>query len=399
MHAALSTPSPVVPFALFLLLSFDAGPAAAAKLLVATHGTDSVACGPSGAPCRSISQAIANAAAGDTIVVGPGRYGDANADGSFDDPGDEAAQIDSGCDCLVHVPADKPLFLLSRDGATTTLVDAAGAPIRVVKIDAPGTTFGKPKRGFTLTGSGDTIGFDSSAADLHVAGNIALANPSHGFRVQGDRCDTHANQALHNGSSGFFLDGARDGVTRSNLAVGNQEDGFSQVNPSLVQKNVSIGNVGDGFDQQGDDVVYRGNAALGNGEFGFDLNSGDRTLLTGNLANSNRNGVHVEGSDTVLTRNSIVGNLGVGVVVEAGGTPLTIAESNLVGNNASPDPAVTNCAVTSLAPGPLSVATNFWGAATGPGADPADELCLLVPQTGLVSDPPALLEIRVKPPR
>src|SRR5262245_29462563 len=93
-----------------------------AKTLVsANNGVDSVACGVSDSPCRSISRAIANAAAGDTIVVGPGYYGDLNQDGAYDDAGDEAGTPASGCLCVINV--NKRVTLKSRDGADATFID------------------------------------------------------------------------------------------------------------------------------------------------------------------------------------------------------------------------------------------------------------------------------------
>jgi hypothetical protein len=54
----------------------------------------------------------------------------------------------------------------------------------------------------------------------------------------------------------------------------------------------------------------------------------------------------------------------------------------------------------------LQVATNGTddtlcgtSAASGPGADPADGFCPFLPQIGLVVDPPAAKEIKVKAPR
>jgi len=68
---------------------------ASQDLYVANTGTDNTDCGPEGKlPCRSISRAIAHAQDDDTIVVGPGIYGDIN--GNFqietvtDDTGEEA---------------------------------------------------------------------------------------------------------------------------------------------------------------------------------------------------------------------------------------------------------------------------------------------------------------------
>ena len=76
-------------------------------LRVANNGSDSANCGPANAPCRSISQAISNAVPGDTIIVGPGHYGDLNGNGAFTEAGDEFGKIGSGCQCMIHV--DKPL--------------------------------------------------------------------------------------------------------------------------------------------------------------------------------------------------------------------------------------------------------------------------------------------------
>ena len=56
-----------------------------AALYVTNNGVDNQACGTKAAPCRSISQAIAYAKDGDKILVGPGRYGDLNGNGSFSD--------------------------------------------------------------------------------------------------------------------------------------------------------------------------------------------------------------------------------------------------------------------------------------------------------------------------
>ena len=61
--------------------------ATSASLQVANTGTDSPACGAA-TPCRSIGPAIANAASGDTILVGPGLYSsDLDRDGVRSEPG------------------------------------------------------------------------------------------------------------------------------------------------------------------------------------------------------------------------------------------------------------------------------------------------------------------------
>ena len=57
-----------------------ASSASAKTLVSAMNGVDSMACGANTAPCRSIGFAVLNAADGDTILVGPGYYGDVNRD-------------------------------------------------------------------------------------------------------------------------------------------------------------------------------------------------------------------------------------------------------------------------------------------------------------------------------
>jgi len=142
------------------LLAIAGGVARAAVLNVSTDGVDALTCGTKVSPCRSICQAIANAGAGDKILVGPGRYGDLNGNGMFGEAGEERAEIGVGCQCLIHLK--KPLTLTSRDGAGVTVFDAGGAAISVVQIDANDVVFGAPKKGFMVTGG---AGMRASSAE------------------------------------------------------------------------------------------------------------------------------------------------------------------------------------------------------------------------------------------
>src|SRR6185369_1185356 len=164
-------------------LVFGSAPSAvdAATVLVANNGVDDGNCGGKTAPCRTITRGIAVAGAGDTVLVGPGRYGDLNGDGLFNAPGEETADL-GNCDCVVAV--NKPLKLLSRDGASATVIDIGSANLIGVRLDANGVVFGKKGKGFTITG-GSTIADclwvlgDSSV----VAGNIADNCARFGFGV------------------------------------------------------------------------------------------------------------------------------------------------------------------------------------------------------------------------
>src|ERR1700722_8073010 len=156
--------------------------AIAGVLHVAAYGSDSPTCGP-GSPCRSISQAMENAASGDTIYVGPGLYGDVNAD-NFTGPGDEHANPDGGAGGDFHPPIvgcvvciTKPLHIYSTQGAATTVIanDPQSPYGSTVLISSPGVDFGAAGEGFTLVGNsqaGVMIAlFFPILQDVSVAGN------------------------------------------------------------------------------------------------------------------------------------------------------------------------------------------------------------------------------------
>jgi hypothetical protein len=71
--------------------------ATSATLNVTNDGADSASCGAQTKPCRTISQAIENAADGDSIEVGAGIYGNVSGDPNFAGPGDEHPQMELGC--------------------------------------------------------------------------------------------------------------------------------------------------------------------------------------------------------------------------------------------------------------------------------------------------------------
>jgi hypothetical protein len=82
--------------------------AIAGVLHVAAYGSDSSTCGRQ-SPCRSISQAMENAASGDTIYVGPGLYGDVNAD-NFTGPGDWRMMPPRAPTCGLHLNKFEMLY-------------------------------------------------------------------------------------------------------------------------------------------------------------------------------------------------------------------------------------------------------------------------------------------------
>lgn len=71
IHDAARTYLAVLTFASISSVSQDVGAASISTTYVANNGVDSTHCGARDAPCRSITQALANAPAGGTIIVGP----------------------------------------------------------------------------------------------------------------------------------------------------------------------------------------------------------------------------------------------------------------------------------------------------------------------------------------
>jgi parallel beta-helix repeat protein len=353
---------------LAVILAESAVAGAGKGIRVANNGTDSATCGSSTDPCRSISQAITNAPAGSRIVVGPGRYGDLNADGDFSDPGEEAAP--SGCSCIILV--DKPLRLESRDGAAVTVVDGAGAPRIVFAIASDDVTLGRRGRGFGITGGFHALRADGS--HLRVEGNTAFGNEEDGFQL------------------GLVHDAALVG----NVAVANGRLGFWVVDrfssELTFSANVALGNATTGFWIQGPQSRLVGNAASANGGGGFLIDLSDVAFVSGNVASANGSaGFDMRRSDPVtLQRNTAAGNMDDGIALLIGGGG-AVTRNNLLGNGIL---SGSNCGIfNSWGPFPFGAERSYWGQASGPGADPADATC--GPDVTLV-DPVAPKEIKVK---
>ncbi len=319
---------------------------AATTWYVSNDGNDAFVptCGAKTSPCRSISKAIGLASAGDTIIVGPGIYGDLDGSGTFGDfPGEEAAEIGSGCECMIKV--DKQLTISSRDGARVTVLDAAGltqSVVHIVATGANGAIFGKPSKGFTVRrGAVNGVLTDASAQKVKVQGNRAFSDGV-GFNISGNGGSTNSvtaadNIAIGNTTAGFVLSGSGN-VMNGNRATRNVEGFQVSGTGHTVNKNVAIEN---------------------NIGFEIDIGTGAQHPLasfTGDAAVSNATeGILVKASDS------------------SQGAGATIAKSNIYGNG---DPAndcglfVNNGDATHKLH--VTATGNYWGASTGPGANPAD---------------------------
>jgi len=326
----------------------QAVPSRAGTVFVATNGVDSPTCGARKTPCRSISHAINTIAAdGDAVVVGPGAYGDLNGNGIL---GDSTGEETGGRGCMLAIGRD--VMLSSSDGAAATIVDAhLDATSCNVGVFADGAQVGKPGKGFTITSTDLT----------HATGVLVNAR---NVTVRG-------NQLV--GSAPFL------GNTGITATTGDQT--------VLIEANQVIG-WSEGINVDGTNKTVRGNQVSQNqnGIVAFGASS-----VTGNVVTG---GSTVSGAAAILRDavslfgNGIYGNLGNGIALDS---PFSgaIQKNDVFGNG--------GCGLTDTDTPAVVAADNYWGAATGPGPDPADRICNTA-AGDLVTMPFATKPFKVKAP-
>jgi hypothetical protein len=312
---------------------------------VANNGTESTfcgfqviggfTCGAKASPCRSISCAIREADPGDVIIVGPGRYGDLNFDGDLGDEGEEFGS--PGCACMVSV--NKSVSVVSSHGAAATMIDARTLFLNQnVLLILDGGEFGGPGKGFTVTGT--------RANDLENGFGNAITVDSNDVKIRG-------NQIVTPPPPGTFLGAAISTV-----------DGPGTV---LIEGNQVLDRWSAGIHTQGSNKTVRRNHVSGS-SIGIESSVGSPTIV-GNLVTGNFTGINVVGDGGVVTGNAAYGN-NVGIEVRHNSSDpglFRLQSNNLFGNS--------GCGIEVHTSGPVVATNNYWGASTGPGGDPADELC------------------------
>jgi hypothetical protein len=342
----------------------------AASLVVSNHGTDSGSCGSSAHPCRSISQAIENAASGDTIWVGAGHYGDLSGDGLFDAPGSEHATMLDPPESFDYTACAvcilKPVQIYSYSGAAVTTIQVGPNAITptTVLITTNRAVFGSQDHGFTITG-GNTNGL---VVDLErgngpmvyavgVSGNVDLKDGT-GFVLDGPQFSP--SEPGHCPPPNLVCPPEKGSVTFSwNQAIGSGTGFVAFPNEAeqmlvFLEHNLTI-EAGTGFYvwpgviRQGCDDCFDGgraptvttseNVAM-DGAWGFNMNSSGP--IVGNVAvNNSQAGFLIEDVPS-FQQNAAIGNAGPGVIVgfyiQSGnsGPPLTytgIGQNNFYGND------------------------------------------------------------------
>ncbi len=297
-------------------------------LRVANNGLDGPTCGAKNSPCRSISHAIARAAPGDKIVVGPGTYGDLNGNGVLGEAGEETPA--PGCGCMLAV--NKGVSLTSSDGAAETIIDGrtvGGANgLATVLLVMDGGEFGRPGKGFTVTNT-----FNSDGAGIVIdSGNIA---------VRGNQIvATFANfSSLPSNVGGTGIDTVN--FPETILIEGNQVMGWAL-----------------GIRAQGAGKTLRGNKVSLNR---FGIVSFGANVVTSNVVSDSGTAFDL-GDQTSARGNAAYGNT-TGLFVATGAVPTVFDKGNFVGNQ---------CGFFSKSAGTTNATDDYWGAVTGPGPLPAE---------------------------
>jgi hypothetical protein len=299
---------------------------------VANDGVDGSGCGATTSPCRSIGQATANASSGDTIIVGPGIYGELNGSGVLGDaPGEEnPATFSPFCGCVVGF--EKPVNVMSSRGAASTIIDGRGlSAIQTVAILSSGMLFGKPGKGFTVyaTATPVSTGIGIDGTNVKVGGNQVIEGkaPAGGVGIK----------TIDNDAEIVSIEG--------NQVIGWGEGIQAFSSGKTIRKNVV--------------------SAAGNG-----IVAGGMSVVAGNVAVDNRGGFVLSGATTAVS-NAAIGNRLDGFLITGVFTG-TFEKNNIVGNG---DSGLGNCGLRTAPSSVLSLPNNYWGAPTGPGPNPADQTC------------------------
>jgi hypothetical protein len=332
-------PRTVTSFVVGMLLLTAVPLAQGATRYVRNDGADEANCGiDSASACRSITQAIALANPGDTILVHPGRYGDLNRNGVLGDiPGEETGS--PGCSCVLSI--NKNVIVISSAGAPATIIDARSVDvIQNVLLITIGGEFGRLGKGFTVT---ETAYFDG------------LRYPGNGIVLDSANVLVRGNQVVFSRRAGFRVSEGDGIVTVNDASVriaGNQvigwETGIRGRGAATVSKN-----------------------QVWHNETGIAATGGS---VVGNVVTANLLGLAVTGASRV-TGNAVYANGiddedGYGIIVTA---PFSgaITQNNLIGNPFD----TAHCGLQNQGAVGLIATNNYWGVATGPGSPPADNVC------------------------
>ena len=240
----------------------------------------------------SISAAIGNASAGDTILVRSGTY--------FENP-----------------IIDKSLSLQGEDAGKTVVVGTGGSVgASVFTIDADNVNLS----GFTITS----------------ANYSASANYAYGVTIEGNKCTITGNN-IENTYSGIFGSVQfSSAIISQNNITGNHKNGinfYGGFNNTISENNIT-GNVGSALVIEGYSDNITGNNLTQN-NIGIGLDASYSIIFRNNITNNLNSGIYLTGSNNIISANYFANNkYGIYSVPSFGvSTNNTITHNDFLNNN------------------------------------------------------------------
>lgn len=371
----------------------------AKSIHVAANGANIAQCGTgANLPCETIAHAVSLAADGDSIVIGAGSHAGATID--------KRVAIWSGAGQGAAVVTDT--LVLTADGIVV------GKLGKGLSFRAPATAVSASANNITIRGNffnGGNIGVDAAGTGIAVRDN-SFNSCSTCVRVNGtgasvrrnrfgfvgttaillgatsSAADVRENRMSGPGGNAVVIDGVNH-LVRRNLVHGSGGPSITSTgSPTAVRlvDNLVVGASSPGYWLSGGSgwVLHR-NAAISCNAPGFYIETGADDNLIGNVASGNTvYGFLIRaGSGQVIKDNTAVGNNSDGIVISSVGpsTPIFLSGGNVYGN-------ANNCGLFNSSGTTVTADKVYWGAASGPGADPADTVCGDVANT-VVTNPAA----------
>jgi parallel beta-helix repeat protein len=106
-------------------------------------------------------------------------------------------------------------------------------------------------------------------------------------------------------------------------------------------------------------------------ENGFAVSGSGHSLINNVVVGTNAEGIVSDASNVIIRGNTILGSNYLPGIALGPGASGTINENNLFGNGVT----AGNCGFSNNSGTTIDASNNFWGAASGPGPDPADAVC------------------------
>ena len=212
----------------------------------------------------SITDAIGNASAGDTILVRSGTY--------FENP-------------IIN----KPLTLQGENSANTVVVgtgDSVGASVFTITADDVKIS------GFTIT----SVNYSASA------------NYAYGVIIEGDNCTITGNNIV-NTLSGIFCSVQSSTLIAQNNITGNHKDGvrfFGGFNNTISGNNIT-GNAASAITIEGYSDNITGNN-LSQNTIGIGLAATYSVIFRNNITENSNSGIYLPGSNNIISANYIANN-------------------------------------------------------------------------------------------